>query len=297
MLASVIVITYHRNQFLQSTIASIYSQQGMGEPFEVIVIDNGGNATPPPSPREDIILRVVTPERNLGVAGGRNLGMKLATGDVWIFIDDDAVWHDSHDMARFLERFAADPRCGCVAVKVLNPQTGAVDRRLLPSPHKTSLLRATTACETPYFYGCAHAVRADAIARTGMYPERLVYGMEEIDLSFRLIEAGFTIVYDPDIAVLHYEARSGREFVGARYWTQQAVNKSRVAWRQLPLPYPLTICGVWSLATLLKTRQPRAVFAIWRTLWRERRVLSAERKVLSPEALKHLKRVGARLLY
>ena len=223
--------------------------------------------------------------------------MELASGQFLIFIDDDATWHDAHDMARFLTRFEADPRCGCVAVKVLNPQTGQIDRRMLPAPDKTRLAQSDAPRQTPYYYGCAYAMRAEAIARVGMYPERLVYGMEELDLSLRLIDAGYTIIYDPSIAVLHYEARSGRDFVGARYWKQHAINKSRVAWRLLPMPYPLTIGVIWSAATLVKSRQPQTVVEIWQTLWRERHTLRAERNVIAPQTVRYLKQLGARLLY
>ncbi len=297
MLISVIVITYHRNEFLQSTIESICAQESIPTPFELIVIDNGGDAEVALPPQAGAALRIVRPERNLGVAGGRNLGMQLAQGDYLVFIDDDATWHDTHDIARFVAQFEAAPHCGCVAVKVLNPQTGETDRQMLPSPDKAALAAATEPRETPYYYGCAYAMRADAITRVGIYPERLVYGMEEIDLSLRLIDAGYTILYDPSIAVLHYAARSGRDFVGARYWKQQALNKSRVAWRLLPLPYPLTICAIWSAATLVKTRQPRAVLEVWQALWRERKLLRAERKVIAPATVRRLKQIGARLLY
>ena len=61
MLVSVIVITYHRNEFLQSTIGSILTQQDLPTPCELIVIDNGGDADVPDSPRADISVRVVRP--------------------------------------------------------------------------------------------------------------------------------------------------------------------------------------------------------------------------------------------
>ena len=298
MLVTVIVVTYHRAAFLRSTIDSIYAQEDVPGPIELIVIDNGGgDARVPPCPRNDFPVRVVTCGRNLGVAGGRNLGIQLARGGFLIFIDDDAIWHDPHDMARLIARLANNPRCGCVAVKVINAHTGQVDRALLPAPNKARLLRGDTPQETPYFYGCAYAARAYAISVAGLYPERLVYGMEELDLSLRLAQHGYTIVFDPAVAVLHYSARSGREYVGARYWKQQALNKSRVAWRHLPMPYPITIGLIWSAAVLIKTRQPRVVAEIWRTLWGERRLLRAERRVISPQALRYLRGVGARLLY
>lgn len=297
MILSAIVITYHRGDLLQKALDSIYSQTDIEGSFEVIVVDNGGDAEVGPPPRSDVLLRVVRPERNLGVAGGRNLGMSLASGSCLVFLDDDAIWHDTHDMARILALFAANDRCACVAVKILNPQTGAVDRHLLPAPNKDRLALAEEPLETPYFYGCAHALRAEVVRKIGGYPERFMYGMEEIDLSLRLVDAGYTIVFDPRIAALHYEAQTGRDVVGASYWKQNAVNKSRVAWRLLPLPYPLTIGLIWSAAVLVKTAQPRVVAEVWGTLWRERSTIRAERSVISASTIRYLKRVGARLLY
>lgn len=297
MLLSVIVITYHRGEFLQRALDSIYAQEDIPGPFEVIVVDNGGDAEVAPCPRADVSLRVVRPGSNLGVAGGRNLGISLASAPYLVSLDDDAVWHDTHDMARFLAIFAADARCGCVAGTILNPYTGEIDRRLLPAPDKDRLLRATEPIETPYFYGGVHALRAEAVRQIGGYPERLRFGMEELDMSLRLINAGYTIVYDPAIAALHYEAQTGRDIVGSGRWMENAVNKSRVAWRLLPLPYPLTIGLIWSAAVLVKTARPRSVLQMWQTLWRERNLLRAERNVISTDAIRHLKQVGARLLY
>jgi GT2 family glycosyltransferase len=297
MILSVIVITYHRGEFLQRALESIYAQEDIPSPFEVIVVDNGGDAVVGPCPRPDISLRVIQPGRNLGVAGGRNLGMSLASGSYLISLDDDATWHDTHDMARFLELFAADERCACIAGKILNPHTGAIDRRLLPAPNKERLLRATAPIATPYFYGGVHALRAESLRQIGGYPERLKFGMEEYDLSLRLVNAGYTILFHPEIAALHYEAVTGRDIVGGERWLENAINKSRVAWRLLPLPYPLTIGLVWSAAVLVKTARPGAIVEMWRTLWRERSILRAERTVISPDAVRCLKQSGARLLY
>jgi GT2 family glycosyltransferase len=293
----VIVITYHRGAFLAKALESIYAQEGLPGPFEVIVVDNGGDGVVGTCPRPDVSLRIIRPGRNLGVAGGRNLGMSLASSPYVVSLDDDAIWHDTHDLSRFLARLAADERCACVAGRIVDPHTGATDSRLLPAPNKDRLLRAVEPMETPYFYGGAHALRAASVRQVGGYPERLLYGMEEFDLSLRLVNAGYSIVYDPAIAALHYAASAGSEAVRSTRWTQNALNKSRVAWRLLPMPYPLTIGLIWSAAALIKTGRLRAVAEMWRTLWHERKLLRAERQVISPAAVRQLKRIGARLLY
>ncbi len=65
--------------------------------------------------------------------------------------------------------------------------------------------------ETGYFVGCAHAIHRDIFEKTGYYPTNFFYGMEEYDLSYRAIDAGFDIVYDDRVIILHKESPLGRQ--------------------------------------------------------------------------------------
>ena len=121
--------------------------------------------------------------------------------------------------------------------------------------------------------------------------------MEEIDLSLRLIDAGFHIIYDPLVATYHYKSNAGRSVVGDSYWKASAINKSRFAWRLLPQPYPLTTLFIWSVAALIKTRRLGIFWEIWKSIWTERDLIRSERKPVRPETIRYLKRIGARLLY
>jgi GT2 family glycosyltransferase len=294
---SVIVVTYRRNDDLQRCLMSIYTQEGLESPYEVIVIDNDGSAEILPSPSSSIILKIERPGKNLGVTGGRNLGIECAIGEYLIFLDDDAIWHDSNDAARLVSSLVSEPQCGGIAVQVLDPITKGVARHMLPHPNKAYIEQVTEKVEVPYYYGCAHILRASAIKTIGAYPLRFFYAMEEVDLSLRLIDAGYRILYDPNIAVIHYESRDGRPIVGQRYWKNNSLNKCRVAWRLLPLPYPWTILAIWSMATLIKTRRINIVWSIWSALWNERHLLRQERHPIASQTVRRLRRMGARLIY
>lgn len=296
MKLSFIVITYKRGALLQDCLDSIYAQEELPRPCEIILVDNGGDAKVRPPTDPDVHLVVERPGDNLGVAGGRNLGIELAQGEYLIFIDDDAVWHRSDDVARLLTYLDKDPRCGAVAVKSLAPNGDLIVSEL-PHPDKEFAQELDEPTEVPYFYGVGHALRAEAVRLAGDYPARFFYAMEEVDLSLRLVDAKYHILYAPGVAVHHYKSNLGRPVVGARYWKNNAVNKSRMAWRLLPLPYPLTIMFVWSAAVFVKTRSLSALFEVWRVLWAERELLARERAPIKPETVRYLKRIGARLLY
>jgi GT2 family glycosyltransferase len=296
MKLSFIILTYRRGQLLQRCLDSIYAQEGLPRPYEVIVIDNAGdaNALPPPDP--DIHLHIERPGRNLNCAGGRNRGMELAQGDYWVFIDDDAAWHRPDDVARLIAHFDDDPACAAVALKSLSPD-GEIITGELPHPDKDYLKAVTETTDTVYFYGYGHALRGGAVRQVGFYPDRFQIYMEDYDMSLSLIKAGYRILFDPTVAVFHFKSNLGRPIVGEGYWRYCAVNKSRVGWRHLPWPYPLTTAIIWTLTALVKSRRPRVVVNIWRELWADRHLLAAERQPFQPERLAYLRRIGARLLY
>jgi GT2 family glycosyltransferase len=123
-----------------------------------------------------------------------------------------------------------------------------------------------------------------------------MYG-EEIDLSYRLLDRGYKILYAPQVQVDHYQSQSGRPQQGAAYWRLNALNKSRMAWRLLPLPYPLTTTLIWGLAAAYRTRRPGLAGIIWRQLWAEREALRQERRPIQPETAQYIQHIGGRLLY
>lgn len=294
---SFVVITYQRGHILQDCVNSILAQNDLPVPYELIIVDNGGDAAISlPQDRQGVIFRLEVASENLGVAGGRNLGMKLAHGEILVFIDDDAIWHRNDDVVRLMSHFDSDPACGAVAAKSLNPD-GKPIRFELPHPDKELLLAARTPTPVPYYYGVAHALRAAAIQEVGDYPERYFYGAEEYDLSLRLYEAGYYILFDPSICVYHHRSDAGRTIVGDRYWYNALVNKARATWRLLPYPYPITTTLIWSAQLLLKTRRPSLLTSAWRALWSERKWLQQVRQPISRETVRRLNGIGARLLY
>lgn len=89
---SVIIPTYNRQAFLRETLAALAAQVWSGEPFEVIVVDDGstdGTAAigdePFPFP-----LRYIY-QTNQGDAAARNTGARQSEADLLVFLDDDVL--------------------------------------------------------------------------------------------------------------------------------------------------------------------------------------------------------------
>ena len=241
---SFIVVTHARARWLSGALASIQRQTVNSR--EIVVVVNG------PDPETQQLLRalgsearVAVLEHNLGVGAGRNAGIALARGEILFFLDDDAELRDPDIAMRLLTHFERDPKLGVVGFLVIDAATGAIERHCLPFRNKRVPEGPTAAC---YFAGGACAIRRAAFDRVGLYDESLFYGGEELDLSYRLLEAGFHILFDPSVAMLHYAA-GGRSQSFALYFF--ARNRPWVALRHLPLLCCVThivAWWVWSLA-------------------------------------------------
>lgn len=276
---SFIVVTHARAQWLSGALASIQRQTVNGR--EIVVVVNG------PDPETQQLLRapgsearVVVLEHNRGVGAGRNAGIALARGEILFFLDDDAELRDLDTAVRLLTHFERDPELGVVGFLVIDAAMGAIESRCLPFRNKRVPPGPTAAC---YFAGGACAIRRAVFDRVGIYDESLFYGGEELDLSYRLLEAGFRILYDPSMAMLHY-AVGGRSESFALYFF--ARNRPWVALRHLPLLCCVTHTVAWWAWSLAKGFRQRAMAAALRgmrdcvvgfpAIWRERRPISGQ---------------------
>ena len=131
--------------------------------------------------------------------------------------------------------------------------------------------------------------------QVGYYPENFFYGMEEYDLSYRILNAGYTIQYNAGITMLHKESTEGRQATKEKIrgmW----LNKSIVAYTYLPKWNFYTTAFMWSLFYLSKTR-----FDLigWIKNWGA--ILSIPKKItrnpLSNSTMEYLNKVEARLWY
>lgn len=207
---SVIIICYNRKNELKECIQSVLKQTL--KPYEIIIVDNnsvdGTDKLLKNGEISDSSIKYFKLVKNLGVAGGRNYGIKQATGDILVFLDDDALLESEKALERTVNRFEKDPDIGILAFKIINYYTKTIQRNEFP--HLDRSLDQDKEFETSYFIGAGHAIRKEVFDKCGLYPEDYFYGMEELDLSFRAIDKGFKIIYFPDVVVLHKKSLMGR---------------------------------------------------------------------------------------
>jgi GT2 family glycosyltransferase len=96
--------------------------------------------------------------------------------------------------------------------------------------------------QVAYFLGGACAIRREAYDQVGGYFTELFYGHEEVELSWRLIDVGWTIRYLADVEVFHPRTEIGRHADG---WRLTGRNRVWIARRTLPWPVAIVHVAAW----------------------------------------------------
>ena len=258
----------------------------LGDAVPVVVVDDGSDD---PSAVAAVCRRygAVLVRRNVsgGPAAARNTGYAATRTSLVAFVDSDCqppvCWLDA------LAGHFDDPACGAVAPRVRagattpNPPARtlpartllaryAVDRGPLDmGPHEAQVRPGG---RVPYVPTAALLVRRSALESAHPFDETLRYG-EDVDLVWRLHDAGWTVRYDPRTVVGHDEPERWPAWLARRhhYGTSAAPLSRRHGRRLSPLvltPWPTTS---WLL--LLLGRPGTAALALGAAGWRLHRLL------------------------
>jgi GT2 family glycosyltransferase len=212
-LISVVILNYRRRANLVRVLNSLRVQGYV--PREVIVVDNGSGDGVADFLREEFPeVRLVGLPENIGCAG-RNRGVAAAKGNIVVTIDNDVYFDSAFELQKVCNAFDRSPEASCIVFKVLEGDTGRVHLRDWCHP-RSYWDFSNSEFETCFIpEGAAAFRRADFQKMTGYY-EPLWIGCEGWDLALRMIDAGMTIAYHPEIGVRHdmsEETRSsGRNF-------------------------------------------------------------------------------------
>ncbi|RDL31287.1 hypothetical protein DA099_08905 [Photobacterium damselae] len=201
---------------------------------------------------DQIEIQYIAPDSNLGVAGGRNLILENAVGKFTIFFDDDLYIPNINEIVDVCFQLFENKKISGIAFNVIDYNTKGYSR--FEIPHSKKNIDMNSGFYTYLMIGAGHAVRNEFVNKYGGYPDDFgLYGMEEIDLSFKIISKNNYIVYDPRLKVEHKKSPEGR-LPNVSVLKNLFVNKSRIAKKYFPSRYFFTTVFVWGGVFILKTR-------------------------------------------
>ena len=242
-LISVISVNYNGYALTCAMVDSL--RRHVTTPLEIVVVDNGSARDEAAELRErypDIVT--MRSDENLGFAGGNTLGIRAASGDCLLLLNNDTEVAD--DTLHYLcDTLDADPSVGAVCPKIrfwaspqaiqfagYTPLTRITLRNALVGFGQTDDGRFDTPHDTPYAHGAAMMVRREVPRKAGPMPDIYFLYYEELDWSVRIREQGWKIAYDPRCTVFHKEsATSGQQSPLRSYYLTR--NRLLFAWRNL----------------------------------------------------------------
>jgi len=297
---AIIIITYNRPADMLALAMNIEKLSSKKELLEEIIIVNNNSTESYDAVKSFIQENPSTPfkyiesKENLGVSRGRNFAIDQSKAPILVLIDDDAEFQDTDALKRINEAVIENPHAGILAMKILYFQNSQF--QLNAFPHKSFEKRKhLQSFETYYFAGCGNIIVKEAFDIAGPFPTDFFYGMEEYDLSYRILDAGYTIKYIANIVLLHKESPEGRQTKSDKLrgmW----VNKTKVAWRYLPMPCYFTTAIMWSIFFLLNSKFDLIGFIIgWLAIVTI--PFKEKRNKVNKLSEEYLNKVEARILY
>ena len=183
---SILIVTFNRPDDLLDLFESLRAQEEHATLLEeVLVLDNGTTvdySEPWAFARQndELGIRVIRSEKNLGVTGGRNMFMSEARGDVLLVLDDDVVLPTARDLVGLAEVFDKEifraANAAVVQLRVVYHETKELQRSTFPHKRRSSDEQFTEFL-TSYFTGGAHLIKKESLDVVGIYPEDFFYGM------------------------------------------------------------------------------------------------------------------------
>ena len=214
---SIITINYNGLKDTYELIDSIPFNHNL----EVIVLDNASK-----NDEASIIsekypqVKVIRSEKNLGFAGGHNIGIKEAKGKYLFLINNDTYFKE-FNIDSLIERLESSDKIGIVCPKLRfawgnNPIQFAGYTPLSNITLRNKAIgfgdedkgQYDIAHPTPYAHGAAMLIKREAIVKVGLMPECFFLYYEEIDWSMMFTRAGYEIWYDPSCTVYHKESQT-----------------------------------------------------------------------------------------
>jgi GT2 family glycosyltransferase len=234
MKLTVVIVNYNVKYFLEQCLISVKKAMERMD-GEVIVVDNnsvdGSVEMVGEKFRE---VTVIANKQNLGFAKANNQAIKKAKGEYVLLLNPDTVVEDDtfRKVIAFME---SHPDAGGLGVKMVDGSGKFLpeSKRGLPTPatafykifglsslfphsrrfskYHLGFLSENETHKVDVIAGAFMLLRKSVLEKTGLLDEDFFMYGEDIDLSYRITQAGFNNYYYPETRIIHYKGESTKK--------------------------------------------------------------------------------------
>jgi GT2 family glycosyltransferase len=245
-LVSIITVNYNNAGVTAELMSSL---RHISYPnLEVIVVDNASAENPTTAVQKEYpAAKVILSGKNLGFAGGNNLGIRAATGAYLFLVNNDTEFTEGL-IEGLLEVFSQHPDAGVVSpkfhyffhkgtieyagYKAVDTFTGR-NSMIGCKEHDNGQYDAFS--ETHYAHGGAMMVSAEAVKKVGLMPEIYFLYYEEFDWCEQFKREGYKIYYQYKSLIYHKESMTtGKNSPLKTYY----ITRNRILFMRRNVKYP-----------------------------------------------------------
>jgi GT2 family glycosyltransferase len=207
---SVVVCSYNGERTIADCLEGLLELQYPD--FEVIVVDDGSTDTTAAIATQYGFAPITTEHR--GLSHARNVGIEAATGEIVAFIDDDA--RPDQDWLTYLAvTFLRTDHVGVGGPNIAPPGDGVIAECVANAPGGPIHVLLSDQ-EAEHIPGCNMAFRKTRLQAIGGFDLQFRTAGDDVDICWRLRQAGGTLGFSPAAVVWHHRRDSLRA-----YWRQQ----------------------------------------------------------------------------
>lgn len=231
---SIIIVSYNVRYFLQQCLHSV-RRASEGRAHEIIVVDNHS--------ADDSVdmIRACFPEAilianqdNPGFSKANNQAIRMARGKYILLLNPDTVVEED-TFEKCISFMESHREAGALGVRMIDGQGHFLpeSKRALPRPdvafykmfglaslfpqsrrfgkYHQLYLNEFEVNETEVLSGAFFFCRAEALLKAGLLDEDYFMYGEDIDLSYKISQAGYKVYYFPDTSIIHYKGESTKK--------------------------------------------------------------------------------------
>lgn len=234
MKLSIVIVNYNVKHFLDQCLTSV-RRAIAGIDAEVWVVDNNSVDGSVHMLREKFPeVRLIANKENVGFSRANNQAIRQSKGEYVLLLNPDTVVEDD-TFTKILGFMDSHPGAGGLGVKMIDGKGNFLpeSKRGLPTPdvafykifglsrffprsrtfgkYHLGFLDKDKINEVEILSGAFMFLRREALDKTGLLDEDFFMYGEDIDLSYRIIRAGYKNYYFPETRIIHYKGESTKK--------------------------------------------------------------------------------------
>jgi len=239
---SVIIVNYNVKYFLEQAIQSVIKACENIE-AEIIVVDNNSVDGSVELIESKFVskgkdqkpeIKIIANKQNAGFSKANNQGMQIAKGQYILLLNPDTVVEED-TFEKCLSFMDSHTDAGALGVKMIDGKGVFLpeSKRAFPSPevafykafglaalfprskvfgkYHLGYIGENETCAVDVLAGAFMLLRTDVLDKIGYLDEDFFMYGEDIDLSYRIVKAGYKNYYFPETRIIHYKGESTKK--------------------------------------------------------------------------------------